>query len=198
MAIFMLLGLGTYARPSELLGLRQKDLIPPVRGVSRFGSILIASAEIEATTKTGESDDSVLLDCVWMPWLDRLGSELGSSQTSPTSPVFSFDYPAFCQQFQKALLEMEMGHLGVVPYAWRHSGPSIDRAQGRRTLQEVQKRGRWRQPKSVNRYEKAGRLGMSVRELTSEQMAFCELAEKHLGDFICGRRTPLYRFRHVA
>lgn len=198
MAIFMLLGLGTYARPSELLGLRQKDLIPPVRGVSRFGSLLIAPAEIEATTKTGESDDSVLLDCAWMPWLDRLGSELGSSQTSPTSPVFSFDYPAFCQQFQKALLEMEMGHLGVVPYAWRHSGPSIDRAQGRRTLQEVQKRGRWRQPKSVNRYEKAGRLGMSVRELTSEQMAFCELAEKHLGDFICGRRTPLYRFRHGA
>ena len=91
-----------------------------------------------------------------------------------------------------------MSHLGVVSYARRHSGPSIDRAQGRRSLQEVQKRGRWRQPKSVNRYEKAGRLGMSVRALASEQLVFCKHAERHLGDFICGRRTPLHRFRHVA
>ena len=91
-----------------------------------------------------------------------------------------------------------MRHLNIGPYAWRHSGPSIDRAQNRRSLQEVQKRGRWKQMKSVNRYEKAGRLGMSVQELTSEQLAYCELAERHLGDFICGRRSPLHRFRHVA
>ena len=39
---------------------------------------------------------------------------------------------------------------------------------------------------------------MSVRELTSEQMAYCEICEKHLGDFICGRRTPLHRFRDVV
>jgi hypothetical protein len=50
----------------------------------------------------------------------------------------------------------------------------------------------------VTRYEKAGRMGMSVRELTSEQMAYCEICERHLGDFICGRRTPLHRFRDVV
>ena len=86
----------------------------------------------------------------------------------------------------------------MLPYAWHHSGPSIDRAQNRRTLAEVQKRGRWKHAKSVARYEKAGRLGMSVRELTSEQMAYCEICERHLGDFICGRRTPLHRFRGVV
>ena len=91
-----------------------------------------------------------------------------------------------------------MSLLGVVPYTWRHSAPSIDRAQRRRSLQEVKKRGWWRQPKSVNRYEKAGRLGMSVRELASEQVAFREHDEPHLGYFICGCRTPLLRFRQVA
>jgi integrase len=198
MAVFLLLGLGTYARPSELLGIRGKDVIPATRGVSRHGSVLLAPAETGALTKTGESDDSVLLDCAWMPWLDLLVSELPSSVDNLNDHVFTFGYPSFCQEFNAALSELQMSHLGVVPYTWRHSGASIDRAQNRRSLQEVQKRGRWKQPKSVSRYEKAGRLGLVVRELTSEQRAYCELAERHLGDFISGRRTPLHRFRNAA
>ena len=195
MAVFMLMGLGTYARPSELLGLRQKDLIPPVRGVSKFGSLLIAPEEIGATTKTGESDDSVLLDCAWMPWLDRLVSELHSRNRHQSSAVFDFDYPEFCAAFQGAVAELSMTHLNIVPYAWRHSGPSIDRARNLRSLQEVQKRGRWRQAKSVNRYEKAGRLGMSIQELTSAQSAYCELAERHLEATIFRLPSPLSRYR---
>ena len=198
MAVLCLFGVATYARPSELLGLRRKDIIPPVRGVSRYGALLLAPEETGARTKTGESDDSVLLDCAWMTWLDQLASLLLRQTPADADLVFSFDYPTFCSEFRSALEELEMSHLGVVPYAWRHSGPSIDRAQNRRTLLEVQKRGRWKQAKSVARYEKAGRLGMSVRELTSEQMAYCEICERHLGDFICGRRTPLHRFRDVV
>ena len=68
MAKFLLLGLGTYARPSELLGLRKQDVIPPVRGMSKYGAIIIAPEDVGQTTKTGETNDSVLLDCSWMPW----------------------------------------------------------------------------------------------------------------------------------
>ena len=198
MAVLCLFGVATYARPSELLGLRRKDTIPPVRGVSRYDALLLAPEETGALTKTGESDDSVLLDCAWMPWLNQLASLLLGQTPANEELVFSFDYPTFCSEFRAALAELEMSHLGVVPFAWRHSGPAIDRAQNRRTLLEVQKRRRWKQAKSVARYEKAGRLGMSVRELMSEQMAYCEICERHLGDVICGRRTPLHRFPDVA
>ena len=63
--------------------------------MSRYESLLIAPGEIGATTKTGESDDSVLLDCAWMPWLDHLASELSRQRPNATIPVFDFDYPAF-------------------------------------------------------------------------------------------------------
>ena len=43
MAYLVALGLGTYARPSELLGLRKQDVIPPVRGMSRYGALLFAA-----------------------------------------------------------------------------------------------------------------------------------------------------------
>ena len=173
-------------------------MLRAVRGMSRFGAILIAPEDAGQTTKTGETDDSVLLDCSWMPWLHLIATDLSKSRSSAADPLFSFDYPTFCAEFNDALAELDMTRLGVVPYAWRHSGPSIDRAQNHRSLAEVQKRGRWKQLRSVARYEKAGRLGMSVRDLTSEQVAYCEMCEKHLEDFICGRRTPLSRFRGVA
>ena len=150
------------------------------------------------TTKTGQTDDSVLFDCSWMPWLDQIAAELSQPTSGSSESVFSFDDPSFCAEFNDALAELDMTRLAVVPCAWRHSGPSIDRSQNRRTLAEGQKRGRWKQPRSVARYEKAGRLAMSIRDLTSEQIAYCEMCDRHLDDFICGRRTPLHRFRHVA
>ena len=92
--------------------------------------------------------------------LDALVEPAGSLPLGQTQAneelAFSFDYPTFCLEFRAALTELEMSHLGVLPYAWRHSGPSIHRAQNRRALLEVQKRGRWKQAKSVARYEKAG------------------------------------------
>ena len=194
MAKFLLLGLGTYARPSELLGLRKQDVIPPMRGMSQYGALLIAAEDTGTTTKTGETDDSVLLDCSWMPYLHLIAIDLSQSRSIPSENLFSFDYPTFCAELNDALQELDMTRLGVVPYAWRHSGPSIDRALNRRSLAEVQKRGRWKQARSVARYEKAGRLGVGVQDLTSAQTAYCEMCERHLGDFICGRRTPLSRF----
>ena len=40
------------------------------------------------------------------------------------------------------------------PHTLRHTGPSEDAASGRRTLADIQRRGRWLQIKSVQRYSK--------------------------------------------
>ena len=42
-------------------------------------------------------------------------------------------------------------------YQTRHSGSSIDRVRGFRTLQEVQRRGQWKAFSSVTRYDKSSR-----------------------------------------
>jgi hypothetical protein len=59
--------------------------------------------------------------------------------------------------------------LGLTPHMIRHSGPSNDRFENRRTLLAVQKRGRWAMSKSVNRYEKHARLLRQIHRLSPEQ-----------------------------
>ena len=46
----------------------------------------------------------------------------------------------------------------LVLYQARHSGPSIDRARGIRSLQKIKRRGRWSAESSVQRYERHARL----------------------------------------
>ena len=58
--------------------------------------------------------------------------------------------------FERAVHELNLDDLLPVLYTARHSGASNDRSTGRISLQEVQRRGRWRQPSSVRRYEKRG------------------------------------------
>ena len=48
---------------------------------------------------------------------------------------------------------------------WRHSGPSIDIADGSRSLEQVKKRGRRQVVKTVQRFERHSRLGQSWEAL---------------------------------
>ena len=77
--------------------------------------------------------------------------------------VWNFTYAEYLKVFQEAARELGVQ---VVPYQARQSGPSIDRANRRRDLNEVQKRGGWMTRKTVQRYEKAGLPG-SIRDRRS-------------------------------
>ena len=70
--------------------------------------------------------------------------------------------------------------VGLVPYQARHSGASIDAANNVRGLPSIQKRGRWASKKPVQRYEKAGRLQDTWRELTSWQKDHFKLCAESL------------------
>ena len=80
--------------------------------------------------------------------------------------------------------------LHLVPYQGRHSGASIDRSERSRSSEEVTKRGRWKQFKNVARYEKAARLAATDNALSQAQRTHCMACERHLADFILGRRCP--------
>ena len=61
----------------------------------------------------------------------------------------------------------------------RHSKPSADSARGRRTLEEIRRRGRWNQMKSVQRYSRAHALVMDLAEMDEplrEEVAKLEAA----------------------
>ena len=78
----------------------------------------------------------------------------------------------------------------MVPYQARHSGPSIDRANKVRDLEEVQTRGGWLTRKSVMRYEKAGRLAASWHKLGPSVQSTCKSAERYIDSIMLGHAYP--------
>ena len=70
--------------------------------------------------------------------------------------------------------------LTLVPYQARHSGPSIDRARGARSQEEVRKRGGWLSRQSMARYEKSGRLAATWRKLDLQTQLCCTMAERYI------------------
>ena len=78
-----------------------------------------------------------------------------------------------------------------MPYMARHSGPSIDWMSGLRDFLEIQKRGRWLQFKSVQRYEKAARLAEVTNSLSAASVAYMKVAEARLEAVLLHRAKPM-------
>ena len=188
MALVVLFMVTCYLRPSEAMGLKHGDFIPPASGISRHWSLLLFRAKHGLTSKTGTTDDSISLDSPQVqPWIATVATVL--RQGPECDCVWSFSYPAFVREFGRAVQRLGIEH-PVVPYMGRHSGPSIDRALNTRDLQEIQKRGRWMVFRSVQRYEKHARLGEVMSSLRPDTLAWCRSAEAHLEDMLL-RRLPV-------
>ncbi len=69
---------------------------------------------------------------------------------------------------------------GFTLYSCRHGGPSADRADGSRSLPEIQRRGRWAADSSVKRYEQAGRLHVVLDRTPAAILDHCVRCEVHL------------------
>ena len=71
-AVFILVLPVTYMRPSELLALRKKNLVPPLVPLFPCWWVVIAASETGASTKIGIRDGSVLVDQCWLQWVNKL------------------------------------------------------------------------------------------------------------------------------
>ena len=128
----------------------------PVRGAGpeamRWGLIL-GPLESGKPNKTGEFDESALID--WEE-LDCIGPFMRNLQLRPPgSFVWNFTQAQFHASLVEASLLGGTDILHPEPYALRHGGASHDALSKRRGLSSVKKRGRWRDDRSVRRYEKA-------------------------------------------
>ena len=106
-------------------------------------------------------------------------------------PLFGFDYPTFLGHFRHAAATLKMPE--VVPYHMRHSGPSTDLADRRRTMPEAQKRGRWSQPSSMLRYERRSRLAAEWQKVPGRVRTWCESAASRLAATVLDPPPPKKR-----
>ena len=182
MAVFTLMGVSGYFRPSELLSLRRCDLIAPAAGVLDHWSVLLFPEDVGRASKTGLFNDSVVLDDDRLDFLIPLWRRMASP--SRTELAWSFNYPEYLAAFKRAAARLDCP--SVCPYQMRHSGPSIDLADHRRTLDEAQRRGRWAQARSMQRYERRARLTAEWAKVPARTQAAGMACAKQLAARILG------------
>ena len=147
-----------YLRPSEVLTLKRAQVLrpsPTLGGAYNGWGLVLAPQEGNLTTKTGQTDDTVMLgDLPGRLWVRRVLERLADrDELFPALSLATYE-----RHFREATRELGLTHLRITPHSIRHSGPSNDRLRQKRSLASIKKRGRWGSDKSVTRYEKHARL----------------------------------------
>ena len=184
MAIFLLLSLCSYARPSAMAQLLKAGAVKPVMGITAHWALLLNPQEHGVPSKTGDFDVSIMLDSPFvLTWINPVMEAI--TKGNPEDGLWDFTYPQYTKEFGLVVKELGM-HL--VPYQTRHSGPSIDRSRKWRSQAEVQKRGGWKAFKSVMRYEKHARLALEFNKLGFDLQAHLRECEALLEDVVLGKK----------
>ena len=149
----------TYMRPSEVITLQHLQLCPPVRRAMHSyprWAVVLAPDELGVTTKTGENNESVLIDNQYHSWLSPVLSSIykrgSKSRVFPQLTLHKYE-----EHFKQATQALQLP-LDLTPHIVRHSGPSNDFYHRRKTLKQIQRHGRWAAEKSVKRYQKSALL----------------------------------------
>ena len=178
----------TYLRPSECLGLRVDQLIPPLPGSgTKFWALLLAPEEEAIPTKTQEFDESILLDSPELVYLYPRFSAL--KKRSGRDLVWSFDYRKFSSLFKRVAELAGLGQAHLHPYMMRHGGASDDALRLTRSLEAIKRRGRWAADTSVKRYEKHARVLESLECLPKLARDYGLIIERQLKDLRLAHRS---------
>ena len=153
MTASILVLLVTYMRPSELLALRKKDLVPPLVPLLPYWSIVLADSETGVSTETGNR---------WIgprgPAVASMGQQAPARTPGRTSAGenLEFRFPAAATFFKT--VSDTLGLTSLALYQTRHRGASID-------MHEVQRRGQWKAFSSVTRYDRSSFLAADCQSL---------------------------------
>ena len=179
MGLSLIIMFETYARPSELLLLRGLQVVAPTPGMGGsmgLWSVVIHAQEWEQPGKTNVFDHMVVLDLPRQQWLGPLLGRL-AARCGRSGLLWDFGYLEFIKVFRLACRRLDLRRLALCPYMARRGGASHDRAVRARGLRDIQGRGNWRSFRSVQRYEKHGRLGIVVQSLSPAQRRAFQRAE---------------------
>ena len=154
-----------------------QDRSPISEGLPEFKRTREAGGK-PGPSKVGETDEAVIID---HPYLQGLLPRIcaGNASKRPEENGFSFDMSEASRLFVSVVKELGYNKVGInCVYQVRHGSASTDVLQGFRTLEQVQKFGRWQTFKSVRRYSNGGRLSQVYGQLSTAQRAQAEIAER--------------------
>ncbi|CAK0795767.1 unnamed protein product, partial [Prorocentrum cordatum] len=100
MAVFTLIAVSVYARPSSLLLLKPACLVPPAPGVCEFWTLRLFPEEEDLRDKTGLGDVSLELDSPWIRFLDSVLRQM--KKEGHPECLWNFTYPEYCKMFSLA------------------------------------------------------------------------------------------------
>ena len=178
MAVAVLMGFSAYLRPSELIKLLASSLVRPLPG-SQFWALHLNPIEKLEPSKAGAFDDTILMDGSQVMFLNSAYEQLLSLR-SPMERLFPWSYGEFLECFRQSAVAIGVPELA--PYHMRHSGASWDRLQNLRSIDQVQRRGRWASHRNMLRYEKHGRMVSAFNSLPKvHQLHALECERKIVG-----------------
>lgn len=164
-----------YARPSEILQLRGRDLVKSVPAFATQCGVLFGNSEFGETSKSGVADDVVLADSPHRPWAHRILQKLIRRFAGEDVLLFDISLAKYEELFRKFCAKHGIKPSAFTPHTIRHSGPSYDVLHAHRTFEQVQARGRWASAQSVARYRKPGRLLMEASKLPAGMKVFSDI-----------------------
>ena len=136
LAMLLMVQLDAYLRPSEALSLTKAHLACPKGNKYPFWGLAIAPADLGDQTKTGTSDESVLLgDLAHNKWI---GSAFRLFVDSSSENLFGSVCLAFYEKWLRAACKrLHYKTTCVLPHVLRHTGASNDVFHKRRGLLDV-------------------------------------------------------------
>ncbi|CAK0901058.1 unnamed protein product, partial [Prorocentrum cordatum] len=106
MAVFTLIAVSVYARPSSLLLLKPACLVPPAPGVCEFWTLRLFPEEEDLRDKTGLGDVSLELDSPWIRFLDPVLRQM--KKEGHPECLWNFTYPEYCKMFSLCLQDLQV------------------------------------------------------------------------------------------
>ena len=192
MALWVALTFIAYLRPCECLAMTGRSIVMPILGgdltYQRWG-LLIRDAYAGQPGKTGLLDESVILD--HDEWIYPALSVLKNIKKDHQK-LWSFDANDLRTKFQRAANDLGLDKISNHLYALRHGGASDDLLSGRRSLEAIQKRGRWASPASLKRYTKETRLLHEMSKVNKHVFEYGMLVQAHFSDVLTRGRGSLY------
>lgn len=172
-----------YLRPSELFKLISCCIIAPVAQTASDWGLILHNAEFGVPGKTGIMDESVVVDS---PMVAALLAALRTNR-SPMEPLWPFSQSQLRRQRLLACEYLNLKNKYRCLYQLRHAGASHDLLYKVRSLEAVQRRGRWASTKSLRRYAKETRLIELTASLPKSVLPFGELMRTKLCEVIASK-----------
>lgn len=175
-----------YLRPHKLLGMTEASLVPPTTGLSNVWGVLLAPESHGIRSKTQQFDESVTIDWVHLTALSRL-LRRGKQSVRGENKLWGLVHKGYTALFTRMAEVIGVSALRPHPYAVRHAGASDDYLSGRRSLEQVRVRGRWKTDKSVRTYLKASRAMKREHEMARDTKDYGLHVLNHLNQALAGR-----------